>query len=222
MCIMAGRVRVKICGLTRVEDVRAAVDAGADAVGFVFVPGTPRAVTMEVAASLRRAVPPFVSAVGLFVNADPELVRETVQAVRLDVVQLHGEETPEVASACGRWARVIKAFRVRGPETLREMPAYDAVADAYLLDAYVAGAHGGTGARFDWDLAVEAKALGKPLILAGGLKPENAAQAVARVGPFALDVSSGVEWSPGIKDAGLIARLMDAVRISSGLWPSHP
>lgn len=212
MANMAGRTRVKICGLTRIEDVRAAVDAGADAVGFVFVSGTPREVTMEVAALLRRAVPPFVSAVGLFVNADPERVRETVQAARLDVVQLHGEEPPDVAWACGRWARVIKAFRVRGPETLKEMPAYDAVADAYLLDAYVAGAHGGTGARFDWELAKEAKGLGKPLILAGGLKPENAAEAIGQVGPFALDVSSGVESAPGIKDAGRIARLLDAVR----------
>ncbi len=206
------RTRVKICGLTRAEDVDAAVEAGADAVGFVFVAGTPRVVSVERARALRTRVPPFVTVVGLFVNADPVEVRETVSAVRLDVIQLHGEETPEVAGICGQWAQVVKAFRMKGPETLDLMPAYAAAAQAYLVDAYVAGAHGGTGARFDWDLAIRAQALGKPVILAGGLKPGNAAEAVRRVGAYALDVSSGVESAPGLKDPERIRSFMDAVR----------
>ena len=209
---MQARTRVKICGLTRAEDLRAAIEGGADAVGFVFVRGTPRAVSVEVAAELRRQVPPFVTVVGLFVNESPDQIQATVAAVGLDAVQLHGEETPEVADACRAWTRVIKAFRVRGVETLSEMPAYAGSIDAYLLDAFVAGAHGGTGARFDWDVAVQARSLGKPLILAGGLKPENAGEAVQRVRPYALDVSSGVESSPGIKDADRIARFLAAVR----------
>ncbi len=209
---MQARTRVKICGLTRAEDVRAAVGAGADAVGFVFVPGTPRAVTAAVAAELRRQVPPFVNVVGLFVDERLEEIRAIAEAVGLDAVQLHGDETPEMAAACRRWTRVIKAFRVRGPETLAGMPAYADAVDAYLLDAFVAGAHGGTGARFDWDLAIQARALEKPLILAGGLKPENAAEAVQRVQPYALDVSSGVESAPGIKDAERIGRFLAAVR----------
>lgn len=209
---MQARTRVKICGLTRAEDIRAAVAAGADAVGFVFVPGTPRAVSPVSAAELRRQVPPFVTVVGLFVNESPDRIRATVEAVGLDAVQLHGEETPAMAAACRQWTRVIKAFRVRGTESLSEMPAYAEAVDAYLLDAFVAGAHGGTGARFDWDLAVQARALGKPLILAGGLTPENAAEAVQRVRPYALDVSSGVEASPGIKDTERLGRFLAAVR----------
>jgi phosphoribosylanthranilate isomerase len=206
------RTRVKICGLTRAEDVDAAVEAGADAVGFVFVAGTPRVVSVDRARALRARVPPFVTVVGLFVNADPAEVRETVSAVRLDVVQLHGEESPEVAAACGQWARVVKAFRMKGPETLELFPAYAGVAQAYLVDAFVAGAHGGTGARFDWDLAIRAKGFGQPVILAGGLNPENAAEAVQRVGAYALDVSSGVESAPGLKDPERIKRFMAAVR----------
>jgi phosphoribosylanthranilate isomerase len=206
------RTRVKICGLTRAEDVDAAVEAGADAVGFVFVAGTPRVVSVERARVLRARVPPFVTVVGLFVNADPAEVRDTVSAVRLDVVQLHGEESPEVAGACGQWARVVKAFRMKGPETLEQFPAYAGVAQAYLVDAFVEGAHGGTGARFDWDLAIHAKDFGTPVILAGGLKPENAAEAVQRVGAYALDVSSGVESAPGLKDPERIRRFMAAIR----------
>lgn len=199
--------------MTRAEDVEAAVEAGADAVGFVFVSGTPRVVTVARAKELRARVPPFVTVVGLFVNADLAEVCETASSVQLDVIQLHGEESPEMAAACGRWARVVKAFRMKGPETLDLMPAYADVAQAYLVDAFVAGAHGGTGARFDWELAIRAKAMGKPVILAGGLKPENAAEAVQRVGAYALDVSSGVESAPGLKDRERIRRFMQAVRV---------
>lgn len=207
---MNGRTRVKICGLTRPGDVDAAVGAGADAVGFVFVAGTPRCVAVEAAAALRLRVPPFVTAVGLFVNESLPVIRSTVEAVGLDAVQLHGEETPELVAECSRFVRVIKALRVRGPETLGQVPAY-AGAGAILLDAFVPGAHGGTGARFDWELAVGAVGLGRPLILAGGLNPANAEEAVRRVRPFALDVSSGVESAPGLKDAAKIRAFVEAV-----------
>jgi phosphoribosylanthranilate isomerase len=127
----------------------------------------------------------------------------------LDSVQLHGEETVEVAGACHRWTRVIKAFRVSGPETLAMLSPFTSVTDAFLLDAWVPGQHGGTGARFDWEIAVRAREFGHPLILAGGLRPENVREAVSRVRPFALDVSSGVESAPGIKDSAKVRQLID-------------
>ena len=205
-------LRIKICGITRKEDAWAAVDAGADALGFVFVPGTPRFIEPERAASITRHLPPFVSCVGLFVNADPALIRAAVTEARLDTVQLHGDESPEVGLLLRGQVRVIQAFRVQGPEILLQLPNYRKSADAWLLDAYVPGAAGGTGARFDWNLAVEARELGHPLILAGGLKPENIADAVRQVRPFAVDVSSGVEISPGRKESEKVQRLIAAAR----------
>lgn len=206
------RTRVKICGLKRPEDVDAAVAHGADAVGFVFVPGTPRAIDVGLASELRKRVPPFITVVGLFVNAPVGQVLGTVAEAGLDAVQLHGEESVETSAACQRSVRVLKAFRMRGEETLGSLPGYGGAADAFLVDAWVAGAHGGTGARFDWELAVRARALGKPLVLAGGLNPENAGEAIRRVRPFALDVSSGVESAPGVKSAERIRCFLEAVR----------
>lgn len=205
-------LRIKICGITREEDARAAIDAGADALGFVFVPGTPRFIEPERAAAIVHGLPPFVSRVGLFVNADPGFIRATLAEVRLDTVQLHGDESPQVGRDLRKQARVIQAFRVQGPETLDRLPAYRDSSDAWLLDAYVPGAAGGTGARFDWNLAVQARDLGHPLILAGGLKPENIAEAVRQVRPFAIDVSSGVESAPGRKDPDKVRRLIEAAR----------
>lgn len=205
-------LRIKICGITREEDARAAIDAGADALGFVFVPGTPRYIEPGRAAAITRGLPPFVSRVGLFVDADPEFIRAVVGKARLDTVQLHGDEAPEAGRGLLGIARVIQAFRVRGPETLQRLNAYRDSSDAWLLDAYVPGTSGGTGARFDWSLAVEACRLGHPVILAGGLKPENIAEAVRQVSPYAVDVSSGVEASPGLKDAQKIERLVRQAR----------
>ena len=205
-------LRIKICGITREEDARAAIDAGADALGFVFVPGTPRFIEPGRAAAIVRGLPPFVSRVGLFVDADPGFIRTTLAEVRLDTVQLHGDESPEVGRDLRGRARVIRAFRVQGPETLDRLPAHRESSDAWLLDAHVPGASGGTGTRFDWNLAVRARELGHPLILAGGLKPENIAEAVRMVRPFAVDVSSGVESAPGRKDPDRIRRLIDAAR----------
>lgn len=205
-------LRIKICGITREEDAWAAIDAGADALGFVFVPGTPRFIEPGRAAAITRTLPPFISRVGLFVNADPGFIRATVDEARLDTIQLHGDELPEVGQSLRAQARVIQAFRVQGPQTLERLPEYRDSSDAWLLDAYVPGTSGGTGARFDWNLAVQARDLGHPLILAGGLKPENIAEAVRQVRPFAVDVSSGVEMSPGRKDAEKVSRLITAAR----------
>lgn len=205
-------VRVKICGITQPEDAVAAVDAGADALGFVFVPGTPRYVTTEQAAAVVRVLPPFVSKVGLFVDASLDEIRDTVRAVGLDTVQLHGAETPQFCAALQGVAVRLKAFRVRGPETLGDVYRYEGTAEAYLLDAYVPGVAGGTGATFDWELAVAARELGRPLILAGGLTPETAADAVRQVRPYAVDVSSGVERAPGRKDPDKVCRFVREVR----------
>ena len=205
-------VRVKICGLTRADEVQLAVEAGADAIGMVFVPGTPRCLSLEMAAGVAGAIPPFVARVGLFVDAPVESVRETVRRLGLDTVQFHGGESLEYCAAFRPGCRVLKAFRVRGQETLGELAAYRAVTDAWLLDAYVPGTAGGTGATFDWGLAQEAVRLGHPVILAGGLKPENVADAVSTVRPFAVDVSSGVESSPGRKDGARMRAFCTAAR----------
>lgn len=204
--------RVKICGITNLADARAAVAAGASALGFVFVPGTPRFVEPALAAAIVRELPPFVTAVGLFVNAEAGVIRDTIRLTGIHALQLHGEETPEFTRLFRGAAKVIKAFRVRGAESLAVLPAYLDAADAFLLDAYVPGAHGGTGARFDWELAVTAKEHGTPVILAGGLTPENAAEAVRRVQPYAVDVSSGVEAAPGRKDHRKLREFLAACR----------
>lgn len=205
-------VRVKICGLTQRDEALGVVAAGADAVGVVFVPGTPRAVTPEQAAAILRELPPLVARVGLFVDATVEDIRTTVQQVGLDTVQLHGEETPEVCREVRRFSRVLKAFRVRGPETVARLSAYGDEVDAFLLDAYVPGVAGGTGATFDWTQAVAAQQFGRPIILAGGLTPGTVAEAVRQVRPFAVDVSSGVERAPGRKDLTKVRELVAAVR----------
>ena len=189
-------VRVKICGITNVSDALAAVEAGAEALGFLFYEPSPRNVSLTTAADIVRRLPPFVARVGVFVNPSESLVRSAIETCGVDTLQFHGEETPELCRKFGQ--KTIKAFRVQGPETLSVMKHY--ATDAWLLDSFVAGVRGGTGAKFDWDIAVEAKKLGRPVILAGGLTPENVAEAVRQVRPYAVDASSGVESSPGKKD----------------------
>ncbi len=205
-------VRVKICGITNLADAQAALAAGADALGFVFVPGTPRYVTPEQAAAIIRELPPFVAKVGLFVDADTRMVAETIARSGVDTIQLHGDETPEFARQFHGAVKVIKAFRIRGPETLALLPTFADAADALLLDAYVPGVPGGTGARFDWEHAVSAKIGGRPIILAGGLTPENVAGAVRAVKPYAVDVSSGVEFAPGKKDSTKVGEFVRAAK----------
>lgn len=196
--------RVKICGITRIEDLRAACDAGADAVGFVFYDKSPRRVSIEAAAALVRAVPPFVQTVGLFVNAEPAQVESVLAAAPLDLLQFHGDETPQ---ACARYGRPwIKAIRVTPEMDLLECAADFEAARGLLLDAFVPGVPGGTGERFDWSLIPAGLPL--PVVLSGGLDPDNVAEAVRRVRPWAVDVSSGVEASKGIKDAHKVARFV--------------
>jgi phosphoribosylanthranilate isomerase len=188
-------VRVKICGITSVEDALQAAQAGADALGFVFYERSPRNLDPLRAANIISNLPPFVQAVGLFVNADAGFVNDTADCCRLDLVQLHGDEPPEYCEQIRR--RVIKAFRVRDASSLA--PVRDYRVAGILLDAYSPAAFGGTGLSFNWELAGIAKEYGA-VILAGGLDLDNVREAVERVAPYAVDVSSGVESSPGKKD----------------------
>ncbi|MBI5773110.1 MAG: phosphoribosylanthranilate isomerase [Verrucomicrobia bacterium] len=203
------RLRVKICGITNVGDALAAVDAGADALGFMFYEASPRHLTTEAAAKIIRQLPPFVAKVGVFVNAPVEAIHRTVEACGLDTLQLHGEETPEFCRQFPR-LKVVKAFRIKDATSLSSLPPYET--DAWLLDSFVPGKPGGTGEKFNWELACEAKESGRPVILAGGLTPENIAEAIHEVWPFGVDVSSGVESAPGKKDHARIRDFIAAVR----------
>lgn len=207
------RVRIKICGITSVGDAQAAAEAGADAIGLMLWGPSKRFVTNAQAAEIVQSLPPFVSKVGVFVDATAEEVFRAVKEIGLDTIQLHGEETPEF---CRQFAplKVVKAFRVKNAASLATLTDYNT--DAWLLDSYVAGEKGGTGAVFNWDLAVQAKDSGKPIVLAGGLTPENIAEAVHEVWPYGVDVSSGVESAPGKKDAELIRQFVAGVRSMDG------
>lgn len=204
---MSRRVRVKVCGLTRVEDVFAAAQAGADAVGMVFYPPSPRYLGIAQARRLRQAVPPFVSTVALFVNAPAGDVMRVLDAVRPDLLQFHGEETPQYCRSFG--VPYIKACRVRpGVDLLEYLRAFPDAA-GWMADAYV-DAYGGTGTTFDW--ALVPAVLDRPLILSGGLTKDNVAEAIGRVRPWAVDVSSGVEIAKGIKDAARISAFISEVQ----------
>ena len=204
-------VRSKICGITRIDDALAAVEAGADAIGFVFYAKSPRAVTAAQARAIIAALPPFVTTVGLFVNASACELNETLDAVPLDLLQFHGDETPEQCEGYHR--PYIKALRVKaGDDIAAACDAY-ASANGILLDTYVEGVPGGTGQAFDWSLIPQG--LSKPIILAGGLCAENVAQAIAQVQPYAVDVSGGVEKSKAIKDHDKIRTFMQAVRATN-------
>jgi phosphoribosylanthranilate isomerase len=200
------RTRIKICGLTRAEDVDAAVHAGADAIGFVFYPPSPRLLNADQAAALAVIVPPFVSRVGLFVNESENTVRKVLAGVDLDLLQFHGEEDEAYCRSFGR--PYIKAARVRAELDLVKFAANYPSAAGLLLDAFVDG-YGGEGKSFDWSVIPEKMPL--PVILSGGLNAGNVAEAVQRVRPWAIDVSSGVESSKGIKDAAKIAAFVAAV-----------
>ncbi len=201
------RTRIKICGITRLEDARAAVRLGADAIGLVFHPPSPRAIDPQQAAVIVRQLPPFVTTVGLFVDASRERVAEVLNSVPLDLLQFHGEESPEACSGHGRpW---IKAIRMRESVDLERLRALYAEASGLLLDTYRAGVPGGTGERFDWDRIPPR--LCSEIILAGGLDPHNVEQAVHQVRPYAVDVSGGVEAAKGIKDAGKMAAFIAGV-----------
>lgn len=200
--------RVKICGITRVEDVEAAAQYGANAIGLVFYASSPRCVSISQAVKLLAALPPFITSVGLFVNADVDFVHEVLAAVKLDVLQFHGDESPQY---CGQfYMPYLKAIRVHPEVNLLQCASDFCAAQGLLLDAYVAGVQGGTGESFDWTLIPEKLPL--PVILSGGLNGQNVTRAITQVRPYAVDVSSGVEASKGIKDAAKIAQFMQEVR----------
>jgi phosphoribosylanthranilate isomerase len=206
------RTRVKICGITRVEDAISAVNAGADAIGLVFYAPSPRALTMAQAQSIVAALPPFISVVGLFVNAPQTEIESVLSKVRLDILQFHGDET---AHDCEQVCEQInlpyyKAIRVKSDTNLLQYEAEFKSAKALLLDTFSEAAVGGTGQVFDWNLIP--KNMTKPVILAGGLTADNVAAAIQQVRPYAVDVSGGVEQNKGIKDAAKIAAFMRGVR----------
>lgn len=201
------RTRVKICGITRLEDALAAAAAGADAIGLVFVDASPRRVDPAQAQAVVAGLPPFIKVVGLFADAPAERVRAVLGAVALDLIQFHGRETAEFCRGFGR--PYLKAVRMAGDVDLRVEAGRYADAAGLLVDSYHPQLAGGTGETFDW--ARVPRDLGRPLVLAGGLTPGNVAAAVAAVRPYAVDVSSGVERSKGIKDAARVAAFIRAV-----------
>lgn len=205
------RTRVKICGITSVEDALSAVKFGADAIGLVFYAPSPRAVTMEAAKEISAAVPAFVTVVGLFVNAEKAEIEKIVSEVGIDLIQFHGDES---SAFCGQFNRpYIKAVRVKPDTNLVQYADDFSDAKALLLDAYTEGVPGGTGKSFDWGLIPQH--LVKPVILAGGLSAENVAQAIERVKPYAVDVSGGVERAKGLKDVKKIQEFMQQVAVTS-------
>ncbi len=205
-------VKVKICGITNLPDGVAAAEAGADALGFVFWEQSPRRISVEAAAGLIRQLPPFVIKVGVFVNAAEDLVMRAARECSLNLLQFHGDEPPEYCLQFGLMS--MKAFRIRDAASLRPLRNYPT--DAWLLDAYAPGKPGGTGDTFNWDLALEAQAWGRPIFLAGGLTPENVAEAVHRVHPYGVDVSSGVEAGPGRKDHAKLKAFIQAAKSAEG------
>lgn len=189
-------VRVKICGITNLEDAKAAIEFGADALGFVFYKGSPRFVTVQQARSIISKLPPFVTTVGVFVDEAPEIINSLIIDAGIDIIQLHGDERPE---GCNFTRRCFKAIRIKSIDSLEPLKTFTGIVSAFLLDAYAADALGGTGQKFNWDIAVEAKQFGR-IILAGGLTPDNVREAILHVKPYGIDVSSGVEREKGKKD----------------------
>lgn len=200
--------RIKICGITREQDVLAVAHSGADALGLVFYEKSARHVSVQQAAKLVHAVPPFITAVGLFVNPSVDYVRGVLAQVSLDVLQFHGEEAPSFCAQFGK--PYLKAIRVKQGVDLIQCASRYAGAQGLLLDAYVEGTQGGTGESFDWSLIPHDLTL--PVILSGGLHAGNVAQAIRQVRPYAVDVSSGVEAAKGIKDAAKVAAFIKEVK----------
>ena len=206
-------VKVKICGITNYKDAEAACRFGADALGFVFAK-SPRRITPDKAKDIIKKLPPHIVTVGVFVDENREKVLKIARDCRLDCLQLHGNESPGYCKELKKCYKIIKAVRVSDKESLKKLKGYDV--DAFLLDSYVKGKKGGTGRKFDWALAAEAKKLGRrvraPVILAGGLDPVNIEDAIRRVKPYAVDASSGLESSPGRKNHGFVKKFIEKAR----------
>lgn len=234
------RCQVKICGITSVQDAHTAIEAGADALGFVFYPPSPRHLELARAQDILNHVPADIATVAVLVDPTWDHLLRLVETCPINVLQFHGHESPDVCQKAGRLChgnharphrqtpgstcsflefsaspnvRIIKAFRVKDASALEGLGAFPT--DAWLLDSYVPGQVGGTGERFNWNLVSQAKALGRPVILAGGLTPDNVAAAVRQTRPYAVDVSSGVERSPGVKDPARVRAFIQAVREAS-------
>ncbi len=201
-------VKVKICGITSPGDAFGAVEAGADALGFVFCDASPRCISIAAAAGITRALPGHLLRTGVFVNPDADLVLRAIGECGLSLLQFHGEELPDFCLQFGVMS--MKAFRVRDAGVLNQLGAY--ATQAWLLDAYSPGVPGGTGETFNWQIAFEATRLGRPVFLAGGLTPENVAEAIRQARPFGVDVSSGVEAAPGRKDLAKVRAFIAAAR----------
>ena len=210
------RVRVKICGMTDPLEAAAIAALGVDALGFIFVKESPRAADPEIARKIIAALPPFVDAVGVFMNEDPDHVNDMVRYCRLTHVQLHGSEPPEYCQTID--ARILKVFRVGPGAPAPAFSQYAGLVDGVLIDTYRKGVAGGTGETFDWEM-VDSQELPAPLILAGGLGPENVEAAIRTVRPHAVDLNSGVETAPGRKDIAKVRQVMAAVGGLSSLTP---
>ena len=206
---MAYRTRIKVCGITESEDARAAVAAGADGLGFIFVPQSPRHIEPDMVRKITRGLPPLVDAVGVFVDEEIEAVQEIMQYCCLSFVQLHGSETPGYCENIS--CRVIKSFSIGQETKIGDFTPYAEAVSGFLLDTYHKDMAGGTGLTFDWQLLEHIKPPG-PLVLAGGLTPDNVGDAIRQVKPFAVDVNSGVEYQPGRKDPDKLKSFVHAVR----------
>ena len=211
------RTRVKMCGTTRLEDALFAVRCGVDALGFILFPKSPRNITAVNAAKICAELPPFIDRVGVFVDEPLENVKKSAMTAGFSYVQLHGQESTDYCYELGSTLphiQLLKAFRVSGESRSKEFAPYTEYVDGFLLDTYVKGAKGGTGEVFDWSIVSELNLM-RPVILAGGLTPLNIGKAIATVKPYGVDINSGVEISPGIKDHGALKNMM--VQIASGL-----
>src|SRR3990172_912130 len=204
-------IKIKICGITNPEDAMLAVDYGADALGFIFYPPSRRYIEPEKAREIIAKLPPFVFRIGVFVDEQPEKIQEAVNSCRLDGIQLHGSESPDFCRLFRR--RVIKSFKPENESSVKEIGSYQV--DAFLLDSYHPELMGGTGTTFDWELAVAAKMFGPPVILSGGLTPDNVAEAIRLVQPNAVDVASGVELFQGKKDPEKMKNFIEQARWAS-------
>ena len=203
-------IKIKICGITNLDDALAAANLGADALGFNFSKKSPRYIEPAKAADIISQLPPIITSIGVFVNEREDKIREIQGLTCIQTIQLHGDESPEFCQQFGE--RVIKAFQIKDKESIKHMGHYHV--GAFLLDSYNEGQRGGTGTTFDWHLAVVAKTFGR-VILAGGLTPENAAEAVKLVQPYGVDVASGVEREPGVKDHAKLKKFITEVRRAS-------
>ncbi|MFH1245882.1 MAG: phosphoribosylanthranilate isomerase [Candidatus Omnitrophota bacterium] len=203
-------VKIKICGITNVTDAVWAANLGVDYIGLVFAKESPRKVSLKMAREIAAAIPPYIAKAGVFVNEEAAVVEKTLAACGLNLLQFHGDESVEYCNGFKGRAKVIKAFRISSQESLENIPRYDT--DFYLLDTFVEDIPGGSGQSFNWDFAVQAKEFGRPLFLAGGMNAGNVVQAVKKVNPYAVDVSSGVESSPRRKNVELMREFVSRVR----------